>query len=237
MKKQKFIDRWADHNWLYANIVLGVIMFVVLIWNWNLWDVPQKLMCAMCVIIPMHNFEEYCFPGGFYFMNNLKVGSKDPMLYPQNKLLTVITNNGAELFLIVFTLLAPGLEMGVVVFIIAFGYMETMMHLLMGVQMWKRYRPIGKKSIYAPGLTTCITVFVGISTIGLKWFAGQNFGMGDIVQGIVLLLSFMVPLLLLPLGVFSKIHLERFRLEGLGYFEIYERKLQELNESGEAKLK
>ncbi|MCQ4638609.1 HXXEE domain-containing protein [Anaerovorax odorimutans] len=224
-KKQTILDKWVDHNWLYANFILGVIMFVLLIWQWNVWEVPQRLICILAILVPIHNFEEYLFPGGFYFMNNIVGGSDDPLLYPQNKFMTIITNNGAELLLVIYTLLAPQFETAVVIVAMAFGYLETIVHIIFGAAIWRRYKDIDKKSIYAPGLFTCITVLTGLSTISLKWLSTQTLATTDIVIGIVFLLIILIGLLLIPLAVFSKLRQERFRLEGLGYFEKYEQEL------------
>ena len=55
-QKQTFLDKWVDHNWLYANFVLGIIMFSVLIWQWDVWETPQKLICILTILNPIHNF-------------------------------------------------------------------------------------------------------------------------------------------------------------------------------------
>ena len=224
-QKQTFLDKWVDHNWLYANFVLGIIMFSVLIWQWDVWETPQKLICILTILIPIHNFEEYLFPNGFYFMNNLTGGSKEPLLYPQNKLMTVITNNGAEVILILYTLLAPRFDVAAVIVAMAFGYLETIVHLIMGIGIWRRYKEIGKKSVYAPGLFTCVTVLMGLSTASLKWLSMQPLAAADIVMGIVFVLILLIGILLIPIIIFSKLRQERFRFEDLGYFEKYEKAL------------
>lgn len=228
MKKQSFFIRWCDHHWLYANYLFGILMFGVLLWNWEMWDSPQKLICLLAIAIPIHNFEEYMYPGGFYFMNNIVGGSKDPLLYPQNKLTTTITNTGAEIVLMIYTAIAPTFAVPVVIVAMVFGFLETLVHIIEGTVMWFRYRGIGKQSIYAPGLFTSVIVLMGISILSLKWLTIQQVTTADILMGVAFLLVILIGLLMIPLGVSSKLRLEQFRLEGLGYFEQYEHQLEQL---------
>lgn len=51
-----------------------------------MWEISQKLACALAIIVPCHIFEENTLPAGFYYMNNVGFGSKEPMVYPQEPL-------------------------------------------------------------------------------------------------------------------------------------------------------
>lgn len=75
-------------------------MTCYLLWNWAAFDLPQKLACMLAVAVPLHVFEENTFPGGFFYMNNMGFGSKEPMVYPQNRCTNMITNLGAEIVII-----------------------------------------------------------------------------------------------------------------------------------------
>ena len=63
---------------LYLVYLLGVAMTCYLLWNWAAFDLPQKLACMLAVAVPLHVFEENTFPGGFFYMNNMGFGSKEP---------------------------------------------------------------------------------------------------------------------------------------------------------------
>ena len=54
--KRSLLDKWCGQPWLHATCFLGILMFNVMLINWNVWDVPQKkwdvlpLSChAMCL--------------------------------------------------------------------------------------------------------------------------------------------------------------------------------------------
>ena len=219
-------QKWCDHLWLYFNYALGALMLCVLVWNWNDWGMAQKLICMLAIAIPIHNFEEYSYPAGFFFMNNISAFSKNPMLYPQNTISTMVTNTGAELFIVALTFAAPHIGLPLVVMVIMFGYAETFVHVLDGIIMWVRYRPVAKKSIYAPGLITCLFVFCPLSTAALRWFTMQPFATSDILMGIGLVAIVMVCFIGIPFGFVFKFHPERYAMSGgLGYFKKYEEEL------------
>ena len=112
-------SRWCDQMWLYLVYLLGVAMTCYLLWNWAAFDLPQKLACMLAVAVPLHVFEENTFPGGFFYMNNMGFGSKEPMVYPQNRCTNMITNLGAEIVIIAVALNAATIEpvvMSLVVF-------------------------------------------------------------------------------------------------------------------------
>ena len=91
-------------------------MLNVLIINWGVWDVPQKLMCLLAVFLPLHVFEELTWPNGFHFMMNKLIQKSDnPLAYPENKLTDMVTNFGAEIMFIVLTFLTPMLGNKVVI--------------------------------------------------------------------------------------------------------------------------
>ena len=78
--KKSVLDWWCGQPWLHATYFLGIIMLNVLIVNWGIWDVPQKLMGLLAVILPFHVFEELTWPNGFQFMmNKLMQKSDNPL--------------------------------------------------------------------------------------------------------------------------------------------------------------
>lgn len=228
-------QKWCDHMWLYFNYFLGVVMSVALIVNWEVWDVPQKLVCLLAIVVPAHNFEEYMYPGGFFFMNNLGSFSKDPMLYPQNTITTTITNTGAEVLLVVLTLLTPQIGLPVVVAVAIFGFAETLIHVTYGIMMKNRYRSTGKKSIYAPGLFTCLVLFVQLSSFSVHWLIQQGPSASDIWLGIGIVAVIIIGFIAIPFGVAFRFHSEKYAMHDLGYFERYEKLLKAV--PGDADMK
>ena len=227
--KPTMFQRFCDHGWLMLNYLLGAIMLNLLVWNWGEWDVPQKLICALAVLLPLHNFEEYTFPGGFFFVNNISVFSKDPMRYPQITVNTMITNTGAELFLVLLTFLAPSIGLPLAVMVVVFGYAETIIHIIDSMLMKARYKIIGKQTIYTPGLGTSLFLLAPISTFSLAWLLTQSVTEADIGAGIGLIAVVIVGLIGIPFGIAMKWHPKRYAMNpDLGYFEKYESRLEAL---------
>ena len=42
--KKSLLNRWCEQPWLHATYFLGIVMLNVFILNWEIWDVPQKLI-------------------------------------------------------------------------------------------------------------------------------------------------------------------------------------------------
>ena len=115
--KLSLLDRWCGQPWLHTTYFMGIIMLNILIIQWPNWDIPQKLMGLLTVILPLHVFEELTWPNGFHFMMNKLIQKSDqPLAYPENRLTDMITNFGAEVLFIALTFLTPVLGNKVVVF-------------------------------------------------------------------------------------------------------------------------
>lgn len=231
--KPTLFQRFCDHGWLTLNYLIGAIMLSVLVWNWGEWDMPQKLICMLAIAIPAHNFEEYTCPGGFFFMNNLSMFSKEPLRYPQITVNTMITNTGAELFLVVLTFLAPQIGLPVAAMVVIFGYAETLVHIVDSLVMKVRYRGLGKHTIYTPGLATCLFLLTPLSTLALSWMATQTVTGADIGIGIAFVAVVMVCFIGIPFGIAFKRHPEKYAMTpDLGYFEKYEKMLDDESREG-----
>lgn len=93
---------WCDRAWLYAVYLEGVIMLCTLPVALVSWSAPKVIECLLVIFLAIHVFEENTWPAGFFYQNNLGVGSKEPMVYPQNMLTNMITNLGLLTLLSVF---------------------------------------------------------------------------------------------------------------------------------------
>lgn len=227
--KSTLFQKFCDHGWLTLNYLLGAIMLNLLVWNWSVWDAPQKIICMLAILLPIHNFEEYTFPGGFFFMNNIAMFSKDPKRYPQITVNTMITNTGAELFLVLLTFLAPTIGFPVAIMVVVFGYAETFIHIVDSILMKVRYKGIGKHTIYTPGLGTSLFLLAPLSTFVLSWLMAQPVTGNDIGIGVALVAVVIVGLIGIPFGIAMKWHPEKYAMNSnLGYFEKYEKQLEAL---------
>ena len=143
-------SRWCDQMWLYLVYLLGVAMTCYLLWNWAAFDLPQKLACMLAVAVPLHVFEENTFPGGFFYMNNMGFGSKEPMVYPQNRCTNMITNLGAEIVIIAVALNAATIEPVIMSLVVFFALGETVNHTRSGILMYRNFKDRGKRTVYGP---------------------------------------------------------------------------------------
>lgn len=221
--KSSLFSKWCDQAWLYLVYLMAVAMACLLLWNWNSWEAAQKLVCLLAVAVPMHIFEENTYPAGFYFMNNLGFGSKQPMMYPQNRCTNMITNLGAEIVLILLTVNVSKITASAVALVVFFGIGETVNHTRSGVSMYFRYREKGKKTIYGPGLLTSWCVLIPLSALGTKWLLEHAATAPQIAGGIGIFLGIAVFLILLPFAVSIRVKSKVYAFQDKGYFEKYER--------------
>lgn len=201
---------------------MGLSMAILLIMKWSDWDTPQKLVCMLAIAIPIHVFEENTYPGGFFFMNNLNFGSKQPTVYPQNRATNMVTNLGAETIFILLALNTIGMETAAITVVIFFGIVETVNHTREGISMYKRYKNKGKRTVYAPGLLTSIFPLLPMAVAGIILLNNNPFTWRDILAGIGISVGIAVFLILIPFGISIKIRSAEFSFKSIGYFKKYE---------------
>jgi len=218
----KIISKFCDQIWLYIVYAMGLSMAILLIMKWSDWDTPQKLVCMLAIAIPIHVFEENTYPGGFFFMNNLNFGSKQPTVYPQNRATNMVTNLGAETVFILLALNTIGMETAAITVVIFFGIVETVNHTREGISMYKRYKNKGKRTVYAPGLLTSIFPLLPMAVAGIIWLNNNPFTWWDILAGIGISVGIAVFLILIPFGISIKIRSTEFSFKSIGYFKKYE---------------
>ena len=186
------LKKWCNRTWLYAAYILGLIMASTLIWNWSTWEMSQKLVYILAILIPLHIFEEDSIPGGFYYMNNLSNGSDNPMAYPQNECTNMVTNLGAEIVVILLTFFGWRIEVSAVTLAFVFGIAEAAIHTRSGILMLKRYRAKGKKTIYGPGTITSWFALLPLSAASLRWLTANPVTVWQIIGGIGIMLGIAV---------------------------------------------
>jgi len=223
MNKESPLQKWCDQAWLYCIYLLAIIMGNILMIKWRVWDIPQIFMCLLAVMIPLHVFEENTAPGGFFFMNNLGRKSDVPLAYPQSRLTNMITNLGAEIYVIVLTIFASKIGTASVVAVIIFGVGELVHHTFSGVNMYNRYKSKGKTTIYGPGTITSYVCLLPLSVYGCYWLSEHSFDSKDIIAGVGIMLFIIVFLLLIPLGISGKVKSTKYAFTNAGYFSKYEK--------------
>ncbi len=223
-RKRTLLDWWCGQPWLYATYALGVVMLVVLVLNWGSWGVPQRLIGALCVLLPLHVFEELQWPNGFQFMMNKVIQKSDnPLAYPENRLTDMITNFGAEVLFIVMLALTPMAGNMFVVFMAFFGIGETLAHTIFTVASLRHYRGAGMRAPYTPGLATAALTLLPVGIASLHWLmTSGTFVLSDLwgILFVMFLIGFMIRL---PFIISYRIKSTRFAYDDMGYFARFER--------------
>ena len=80
--KENLLQKWCDQAWLHCIYLIGIIMGNILLIKWPVWEVPQRLICLLAIMVPLHVFEENTAPGGFFYMNNLGQKGKKTLYGP-----------------------------------------------------------------------------------------------------------------------------------------------------------
>ncbi len=220
-KKRGLFDRWCDRAWLICVDILALIMLIVVIVMWGQWDTPQHITGLLMVAIALHIAEENTWPGGFFYMNNVGFGSKQPLVYPQNRATNMVTNLGAEILFIILTIFAANLGPIVVMTAIIFGIAECINHTRGGIIMLRRLRPQGKKTIYGPGIVTAYLALLPISIWGIVWYTTASFTAGDVIWGIVIVFGIMICLIGIPFFVNIRVKSATFAFRNARYFNRY----------------
>lgn len=215
------LDKWCGKSWLYCLYGIGFVMLAIAVGHWQSWTGPQKVMGVMCVMLPIHVFEENTWPGGFPYMNNVAFGSHDPMVYPQNRLTNMWTNLGAEIIYILYLLVTPVWPAVAMINIIVFALGQCALHTRSGAVMYKIYKDRGKKTIYGPGSVSTYLGLVPLAVCAGVTMSGLDWGWLDVIGGILSLLLIVVPMILIPFRISARVRSRRFALTEKGCFADY----------------
>ncbi len=215
------LSKWCDWPWKVLVYLLGIGSLIILIVNWSNLTDATRIALILAFGIPLHVFEENTYPGGFFFQNNLGFGSKDPLVYPQNRLTNMITNLGAEIVFILIALNATSLGAVAVTVAIFFGIVELGNHTRQGISMHKRLADKGKKTIYGPGELSSLFVLFPNAIWGIVWLCNNPFTWGQVLAGVGICIGIAVCLILVPFAVNLRVKSQRFAFKNAGYYEKY----------------
>ena len=163
----KKLDKFCDTIWLEILGIIGAIVTILLVINWNHWLPGTKAGAFLAIIMPLHVLEEWKLPGGLHYIYNIIFGPKsygDKYLdrYPMSRFTDMITNIGLALIPLIYAVLAQnyGLSNIVTICIIILSFGQVAAHTIVGCYAYKRYHKTGKKFIYCPGHITALTMFL-----------------------------------------------------------------------------
>lgn len=218
---KRALSVWCDRAWLYVVYALGFASLALLVVNWSGLSTPERIAWVLAAGIPLHVFEENTWPGGFFYMNNLTFGSKEPLVYPQNRATNMITNLGAEVVFILVAVNANALGATAVTVAVFFGIVELANHAREGVGMRKRFRSKGKRTIYAPGVATALFPLFLNAVWGIAWLSANPFEWAQVLAGVGICVGIAGCLILVPFAVSLRVKSKEFAFGDAGYFERY----------------
>lgn len=142
-------------HWYSVNLVFIPILLVMLILNWDTFEVQQNLVLLNLIFLLIHQFEEYGFPGGEpMIMNYVLQGSDIPDRFPLNQFSAMFTNvftgailYGMPFFFPEYIWLSAGPML--------FNFGQLMVHGIMTNRVMK--------SIYNPGLGAVVFLHLPVS--------------------------------------------------------------------------
>lgn len=217
------LRRWCSQPWLYVVYAIGVFNICLLVALGDSLLTEQQIALLLSSFIAAHVFEENSCPGGFFFMNNLLFGSKQPLVYPQNSLTNMWTNLGAVIVFGCFAIAAPVIPHQIATVAVFFGVVETIMHTRDGILMQRKIGSNAKRTIYAPGLTTSVLLLLPLAAFAVAFMASDGFTWGEALAGVGISLGFAVCFILVPFAFSIKTKSKRFSFEetDTGYFRAY----------------
>jgi hypothetical protein len=85
--------QWYRRNWYFVGPVFAAVALVYLAAGWNSLDAIQRTLLVGFALVPLHEFEEYGWPGGEPAVMNKVIRSSDrPDRYPLNQNSAMIVN-------------------------------------------------------------------------------------------------------------------------------------------------
>lgn len=166
MNKQR-LNWWCDRAWIKCMCLIAAVMLGLIMLNWEKWSTELKIIAAIAALIPVHVLEEWIFPGGFHYQYNTLRRSNQLDRYPMNRLSDMYTNMMATVFYIILTIISivnGQVSNGMILGTTIFCALELIVHTLLGIIMYSKFRTKGKTTIYGPG---SITTYIGFVPFGV----------------------------------------------------------------------
>lgn len=140
--------------WLYLMLFISGVIVGVTICQWQQWSLQQKLLAAATALLPLHVLEEWHLPGGFHTMYNLMAESPQPDRYPMNQMSDMLTNLIGVIFGVIVLLVGANPFFCVMQLFLCAA--EMFGHFSGGLFLYRRFRRVGKRTLYSPGMATAV---------------------------------------------------------------------------------
>lgn len=216
---KNILVKWCGRPWLITTYIIGTVIAIVSIFQWNTWETSRRLLALLAILLPLHVFEENTFPDGFHYMMNLAQKSDQPNQGPMNKLTDMISNFGGEILFLI--LLLWGGNTGTSILVAFFGIGESVVHTVIGILTQRKLKAKGMRTIYGPGLATAYLTLLPLSVYAIYELCGAAITVSDIVTGVILIVCVIALCIRVPVMVFGKFQAE-YAFESSGYFTKFE---------------
>ena len=163
MKLLKFLRRhWHDIG-LFSAIIAGAY----LIFAWNEIVFLQKLLILNFIVVLLHQFEEYSWPGGFPAVANMAMmPSEKPDRYPLNQNSSMVANLIFAYVFFLFPVFFPS--------VIWLGLAPVLVGSILQFISHGIYTNIKLKSFYNPGVAATIFGHIPIGVIYIYYLVVNN---------------------------------------------------------------
>lgn len=215
------LDKWCTWPWKLAVYLIGAASLIFLIANWPALSDAERIAWILVVGIAAHVFEENTLPGGFFYQNNLGFGSKEPLVYPQNRMTNMVTNLGAEIVFVLIAVNANSLGAIAVTVAVFFGIVELVNHTRQGMAMRRHLNGEGKKTIYGPGELTSLLILFPNAIWGIAWLCTNPFAWFQVIAGIGICVGIAICLILIPFAINLRVKSKRFAFKDAGYYDAF----------------
>ena len=176
--------RWYRNNWYWVGPVFSLTVLVYLVVQWSDLSSLGRLLLANFIILPLHEFEEYGWPGGEpSIMNKVIQPSSEPDRYPLNQLSALVVNVFAAYpFLLVAAIFPGAIWLGFAAVVFWFG--QFVIH---GIVTNRKL-----KTIYNPGLLTTVVGVAFLVYFMIHVTSNDLASAWDWIGGVLLMLAFAV---------------------------------------------
>jgi len=175
---------WYRNNWYWVGPIFSLAALVYLVVQWSDLSTLGRLLLANFALLPLHEFEEYGWPGGEpAIMNKVIQPSSEPDRYPLNQLSALVVNVFAAYpFLLVAAFFPGAIWLGFAAVVFWFG--QFVIHgILTNIKL---------KTIYNPGFLTTVVGVAFLVYFMIYVISNDLASAWDWIGGILLMIGFAV---------------------------------------------
>lgn len=181
MSPLKFVRR----HWHDVGALSAAVAGIYLIFAWNEIAFLQRLLILNFIVVLLHQFEEYSWPGGFPAVANIVLfGSANPDRYPLNQNSSMVANVIFAYGFYLIPIFFPNVIWLGLAPVLVGATMQFIGHVI--YVNWKL------RSLYSPGVATTVFGHVPIAVIYIYFISVHHLASGwDWLFGVVYMLAFL----------------------------------------------